>query len=409
MHCNAWNHLYLRANGEFNCYCGPGESYVIFKDTPLSTAPVNIVDNVINGAYVGIRQKLSDDRIPFPDTCPQCGFFSENPFRGSLYTDRVDTFQVEPSFRCALDCSICVPRHLRSRIPGPRDLPFDYFEKVVENISLRGIRVDNVGFCGKGEPLLNPETPHMVGRVAELMHARTSVTTSGNIDWDDEIVLCGVDTLVFSIDGATASSYRKYRDGDWNLAVNNLERACRLARSDQQVIWKYILFSHNDTTDELKTAKSLSERIGATLQFDFTNAPNPSLRFRSPEDLTRFWENPEAYPDPPAPPPIAYNQLEAIRAVHGKIYIYGAGAVGIQARRYLERNGVSIAGWIDSASYKQGGRVDGLPVYPPHGWEDREAAGVIIGSRSNIKSIRAAIPPEIEAVFEITPPEVSGI
>src|SRR4030042_2777126 len=155
MHCRAWNHLYLRANGEFNCSCGIGENYVIFKDSPVSIAPVNIVDNVVNGAYVAIRQKLRDNRIPFPDTCPKCELFSEEPFGGTVYTDHIAIFQVEPSFRCTMNCSICIPRDVRRIFPLPHELPLAYFKSVADDLHRRRITIGGVSFCGKGEPLLN--------------------------------------------------------------------------------------------------------------------------------------------------------------------------------------------------------------------------------------------------------------
>ena len=402
MHCKAWNYLFLRANGEYNCYCGPGENYVIFKDTLISTAPVNVVDNVVNGAYVAIRQKLKDGRIPFPDTCPHCGLFSDDEFQGLIYTDTIESFQVEPSFRCTLNCSICIPRSVRDHFPGPPDLPLEYFEKVVQDMAERHISIGSVAFCGKGEPLMNPHTPEMVSLVHSLFEARTSITTNGNIPWRDEIVTCGVNDLIFSIDGATSSSYRKYRDGNWRLAMENMAQAGKLSAPTQRVIWKYILFSHNDSNEELQEAKRIAEDIGVELFFDFTNAPNPSRRFKSNADLQRFWNAPDDYPDSNPIAPFTEKSLKELRKVHPqKIYIFGAGAIGLELKRCLEMEGIGVAGWIDSATHKQGTFLEKLQIHSPEDLSALDISAIILGTKTRI--------PEIKNIVRSTPVPVFAI
>jgi len=406
MHCKAWNYLFLRANGEYNCYCGPGENYVIFKDTLVSSAPVNIVDNVINGAYIAIRQKLKDGRIPFPDTCPHCGLFSDEAFHGSIYTDTIDSFQVEASFRCTLNCSICIPRSVRTRFPGPHDLPIGYFEKVVKDMAERHISVANVSFCGKGEPLMNPHTPEMVSLVRDFFKAPTTITTNGNISWRDEIVTCGVNDLIFSIDGATSSSYRKYRDGNWRLAMENMTRAGKLSTPTQRVIWKYILFSHNDSNEELQEAKRIAEDIGVELFFDFTNAPNPSRRFKDRADLQRFWKSPDEHQCPAPLYPFIPETLAEIRQLPDRgIYIFGAGAIGLELKRCLEMEGIGVAGWIDSARHKQGTVLEELEIHPPEDLSTLDISAVILGTKTRIPEIKNIVQKVPVPVFAIDNPD----
>lgn len=406
MHCKAWNYLFLRANGEYNCYCGSGENYVIFKDTLISTAPVNVVDNVINGAYVAIRQKLKDGRVPFPDTCPHCGLFSDEEFHGSIYTDTVESFQVETSFRCALNCSICIPRSVRDRFPGPPDLPLEYFEKVVQDMAERHISLGSVAFCGKGEPLMNPHTPEMVSLVRSLLNARTSIITNGNIPWRDEIVTCGVDEIIFSIDGANSSSYRKYRDGNWRLAVENLTRAGSISTPTQRVIWKYILFSHNDSNEELQEAKRIADDIGVELFFDFTNAPNPSRRFKDNTDLQRFWRSPNDYQSPAPCPPFIAATLAELRRLPGRgIYIFGAGAIGLELKHFLEMEGIEIAGWIDSARHKQGTFLEELKILSPDDLSALDISAVILGTKTRIQEIKNIVQKTSVPVFAIDNPD----
>ena len=402
MHCTAWNNLFLRANGEFNCYCGVGENYTIYKDTPISSAPVNIVDNVINGAYVGIRQKLKDNLIPFPDTCPKCCFFSEKKFSGSIYTDVIDTFQVETSFKCNMNCSACIPKNVRGKFPGPDNLSLSYFKKVVENLHERNIKVRRVDFWGKGEPFMNHKISNMVKLVKKQLNAVTSVSTNGNVTWNDDFVLCGLDQIVFSIDGAFPSSYKKYRDGDWNLAIKNLKQARKLASPKQQIIWKYILFSHNDSNEELLTAKKIAAEIDVNLQFVFTVAPNPSLRFYNKNDLEKFWQAPENYPPSPLFQPLLEKSLIKLRKYQKNgIYIFGAAGIGIEVKKFLEHNNIPISGWIDSAAYKHNMKLDGIKVYSPDDIKDLNISAIVIGSKSSIPEIKKQIQKNSIPLFEI--------
>ena len=402
MHCKAWNYLFLRANGEFNCYCGPGEDYVIYKDSLVSHAPVNITDNVINGAYVAIRQKLKDKRVAFPDTCPNCSFFSEHAFGGTIYTNHIEVFQIEPSFVCSMNCSICIPKQVRKKFPRPHILPLQYYIDVMDNLVQHNISISFIEFCGKGEPLINKSVADMVRIAKERFCAKTSITTNGNIQWHDDIVHCGVDRVYFSIDGASPDSYRKYRNGDWQLAINNMRRASIKAGRDQKIIWKYILFSHNDTNEELFEARRIAKDAGVELKFVFTNAPNPSRRFHSLKDMECFWQSPKDYATFEIHPPFSDKTLKQLRRFDNKgIYIFGAGAIGVEIKRFLQKKNIFIAGWIDSARHKHNTALDGLKIHSPDNLDHLDISAIIIGSKSHVPGIRNRIKKLSVPIFEI--------
>ncbi len=162
MDCRAKNYLYIKANGEIPCYCDLGEWIILYRLGPGQLHFYNIVRDVINGPpFIGIRYKLLNNELPFPNVCPACAMFvpgeeitnpspkrlasylkkiREHPYlywkkvkgnpryylkkikeyllpelKGSpttisdarLRTQRVDCLQIEPSFLCNLDCPSC--------------------------------------------------------------------------------------------------------------------------------------------------------------------------------------------------------------------------------------------------------------------------------------------------------------
>jgi hypothetical protein len=85
--------------------------------------------------------------------------------------------------------------------------------------------------------------------------------------------------VTFSIDGATAESYVKYRQrGNFDKVIRNLTTAVsekRNAGRDVPFInWRYILFRHNDSDDEMTLARRMASDIGVDrLCWELTDHP----------------------------------------------------------------------------------------------------------------------------------------
>jgi hypothetical protein len=93
------------------------------------------------------------------------------------------------------------------------------------------------------------------------------------------LVRSGIDEVTFSIDGATPESYAKYRRrGDFDKAIRNLRFAAdekrTLGRDVPFINWRYILFTHNDSDDEMRRARGLAADIGVDrLCWELTDHP----------------------------------------------------------------------------------------------------------------------------------------
>ena len=113
-------------------------------------------------------------------------------------------------------------------------------------------------------------------------HIYLYTSTNGLTFKDDQVrrlVHSGIDEVTFSIDGATAESYAIYRKrGDFNIAIRNLTTAAeekRKAGRDVPFInWRYILFMHNDSEEEMQKARAMATEIGVDrLSWEITDHP----------------------------------------------------------------------------------------------------------------------------------------
>jgi hypothetical protein len=98
----------------------------------------------------------------------------------------------------------------------------------------------------------------------------------------------GIDEVTFSIDGATPESYLKYRQrGNFDLAIRNLQAMAdekqKTGRDLPVLNWRYILFTWNDSDEEMNRARALAGQIGIDrLSWEITDHPENaySRRFR---------------------------------------------------------------------------------------------------------------------------------
>jgi hypothetical protein len=76
------------------------------------------------------------------------------------------------------------------------------------------------------------------------------------------------------LDGVSQSSYEAYRrSGDFTRALQfarDLADAIRLSKSSTRAVWKYILFQHNDSDEQLLAAIRMAAEIGIPIIFDAT-------------------------------------------------------------------------------------------------------------------------------------------
>jgi hypothetical protein len=277
MDCVIPETLYLKANGVFPCHDDAGE--VI----PLGQLEDGFsLRGLLEGAeYARIRSELEAGRAPWPGTCERCGFFRpDQPYRVRA-TDRIHTFQVEPTLLCTLACPGCSRAHQIKTRPGPKSLTLDRFEALLKTAVAEQIEIECIEYCGQGEPLAHREFHGFVATARWILpRTRQRLITNGNYDYRTVMQDQHLDEIIVSCDGATADSYPIYRkNGDFARVQTFMADAAR-ATPRPCVTWKYILFEFNDSTAELQRAQQLAMGHGVdALLFVVTHSAGRSQRY----------------------------------------------------------------------------------------------------------------------------------
>jgi MoaA/NifB/PqqE/SkfB family radical SAM enzyme len=119
-----------------------------------------------------------------------------------------------------------------------------------------------------GEPLLNAKTPQFIKEARRYL-LRTSISSNLSVRFDLEALLnSGLDYLLVSIDGATQSTYEKYRvGGDLSLVLSNLEkltaRRASMTNCNTFIVWRFLVFEHN--RHEIEKVESLARASGVDM------------------------------------------------------------------------------------------------------------------------------------------------
>jgi MoaA/NifB/PqqE/SkfB family radical SAM enzyme len=93
-----------------------------------------------------------------------------------------------------------------------------------------------------------------------------------------------LDSISFSIDGASQETFGKYRvNGKFSAAFKNLKDLAHfkkaMKKSKPDITWQYILFEWNDSTEEIERAQKTAEKIGVPIYWLRTSTPGNSLRY----------------------------------------------------------------------------------------------------------------------------------
>ena len=198
----------------------------------------------------------------------------EEMHQGLGVAGSIQQLLIEPTAQCNLDCpTVCGHSHPRRRQPAfkrkTRFLPLDLFKNLVNGMDRP---VGKICLYNYGEPLLHPDFFVM----CELIRKRcpsTHIVTSTNGTRLKEATIragllhAGLDELIVSVDGATQSTYEAYRRGG---RLDEILEGMRLLREERDkagltrpsIVWRYILFSWNDSDGELAQAERLAREIG---------------------------------------------------------------------------------------------------------------------------------------------------
>lgn len=305
----------IHANGDIVCWCVDVEGKHVYGNVFTDR-----IADVYNGpAYREIREWLLRSR---PDTwCPAVGYHCPlralpAPADQDTTNCRVKKLRLEPVTYCNLRCPVCpvetgfkqdaILRETRHQKLLPLEVMLDVVDQLPD--------LELIEYFDYGEPFLHKDT---IAFLREVRRTRPGVmiatSTNGTVLTPSQIQALAnealIDRLVFSIDGATAESYRKYRiGGSFEKAFGKMKAladACRAAGTWQkyyakpgkvQITWQYILFEWNDSDEEIALARDLARSIGVPIEWTVTSGYGASKRFLPGSiEAARLMDPPDSY------------------------------------------------------------------------------------------------------------------
>jgi hypothetical protein len=276
-----WSTLVLLCDGRLVCGCADP-----YGKRVLGDARAESVSAVWTGTRAAsLRQEINAGGSKFCGDCPLKLPLKKDqapPQRGVDVGALPSRLYIECTAACNISCAhaCCAPETGITRTRQAGMLDFEIFRRVVDEAGPSLVRID---FFNYGETFLHKRAIEMCEYIKSRFPQIYLYTSTNGLAFKDgqveRLVHSGIDEVTFSIDGATSESYALYRRrGDFGKAVANLRTAVEekhRARRDLPFLnWRYILFSHNDSDDEMNLARKMADDLGVDrLCWELTDHP----------------------------------------------------------------------------------------------------------------------------------------
>ncbi len=289
----------LLCDGRLVCGCADPYGKRVLGDTRTSS---------VNAVWTGetataLRSDINAGGSKFCGDCPlklPLKKDEDPPSRGLDVGSLPSRLYVECTAACNISCAqaCCAPETGITRTRQAGMLDFELFRRVIDEAGPALVRVD---FFNYGEAFLHKRAVEMCEYIkSRFPHIYLYSSTNGLAFTEESVarlVHSGIDEVTFSIDGARAESYAKYRQrGDFSKAIRNLRAAARAKRESGRDVpfinWRYILFVHNDSDEEMNEARAMAEELGIDrLCWELTDHPEDMFSRRfvpGSEELARI-------------------------------------------------------------------------------------------------------------------------
>ena len=196
---------------------------------------------------------------------------------------------IECTAACNISCTqaCCAPETGITRTRQSGMLDFDLFKKVVDEV---GPTLGRIDFFNYGEAFLHKRAVEMCEYIKNRFpHIYLYTSTNGlalNEESARRLARSGIDEVTFSIDGATQATYEQYRQrGKFDVAIANLRALADEKRRGGLDVpflnWRYILFTWNDSDEEMTLARKTAAEIGVDrLCWELTDHPEDAFSRR---------------------------------------------------------------------------------------------------------------------------------
>jgi hypothetical protein len=259
----------------------------------LGDARVSSIHEVWNGPVLRqLREDLNAGGSKFCGDCPlklPLGK-DESPVARSLDAGpRPGRMFIECTAACNISChqACCAPETGITRTRQAGMLDFELFRRVIDEA---GPTLGRIDFFNYGEAFLHKRAVEMCEYIKTTVpHIYLYTSTNGLALSDAQarrLVHSGIDEVTFSIDGATEQSYGRYRvRGKLEVALHALavmaDEKRRSGRDLPFLNWRYILFTWNDSDEEMDLARQRAAEIGVDrLCWEVTDHPEDAYSRR---------------------------------------------------------------------------------------------------------------------------------
>lgn len=259
-----WNQIAVLSDGTAVCACIDAE-----KTNPLGNFKTQTLDEIWNGPrYQGLRKAIRKniDAVPICRGCPNR--IVAPPPEGAPLAAKPRVLYLESYAGCNLECPGCN----RPGIEGSRTelaLDFKTYQKIIDSLAPDLAYME---FHLGGENYMHKQASEMV-RYCRDKNPQCTILSSTNghfFHTDDrarDALLSGIDCIIVSVDGATQESYQQYRkNGRLDRVIDGMKRLVRikgeLGLAKPLIVWRYILFSWNDSVEEMELARAMAREIG---------------------------------------------------------------------------------------------------------------------------------------------------
>ncbi len=273
--------MVLLCDGRLVCGCADPYGKRVLGDTRTAS-----VSAIWTGATASnLRKDINAGGSTFCGDCPLKLPLKKDdppPQRGLDVGQMPSRLYIECTAACNISCNqaCCAPETGITRTRQAGMLDYDLFTRVVDEA---GPSVGRIDFFNYGEAFLHKRALDMVEYIkSRYPHVYLYTSTNGLALTEEgarRLARSGIDEATFSIDGATAESYVKYRQrGDFAKAIRNLTALCDEKKKNGLdvpfVNWRYILFTHNDSDEEMALARTMAADIGVDrLSWEITDHP----------------------------------------------------------------------------------------------------------------------------------------
>ncbi|MGE3955906.1 MAG: radical SAM protein [Vicinamibacterales bacterium] len=283
-----WDILVMLCDGRFVCGCADPYGRRVLGDARTGS----VRDTWTGPTITALREDLNNGGSKFCGDCalklplkkdesPRVRPVDAGPYPGRMY--------IECTAACNISCNqaCCAPETGITRTRQAGMLDFELFKRVMDEA---GPTLGRVDFFNYGEAFLHKRAVEMCEYIkTNFPHIYLYTSTNGLALSEDaarRLARSGIDEVTFSIDGARQESYEKYRQrGKLDVALRNLRAMAdekrKLGLELPYLNWRYILFTWNDTDEEMQQAREMAQEIGVDrLCWEITDHPEDAYSRR---------------------------------------------------------------------------------------------------------------------------------